>query len=79
MLGQRGAYTRRRGLDKEANKALLLQHIRENTDKGTKMADLLQVLPSHSRQQVKSLIQKLKSEGLIINQGTTSAGALVFG
>ena len=73
MLGQRGAYTRRRGLDREANKALLLQHIRENTDKGTKMADLLQVLPSHSRQQVKSLIQKLKSEGLIINQGTTSA------
>jgi hypothetical protein len=50
--GKSGIYTRKRGLDRNTNKELLLKHIRANRTEGARLADLLQVLPSHSENQV---------------------------
>lgn len=62
FMGQRGTYTRRRGLDRETNKALLLRHIQDNAAEGSPLADLQQVVPSLSRDQVQYLLQKLRDE-----------------
>lgn len=71
FLGQKGAYTRKRGLDKETNKALLLKHLSDSAVDGCALGELLQVLPSHSRDQVQRLLQELKVEGRIQNTGRT--------
>lgn len=71
--GQKGVYTRKRGLDREANKALLLRHIAENASTGSKLDEFLQVLPALSRHQVQTLVRELKQAGLVLNQGTTNA------
>lgn len=77
FLGQRGAYTRRRGLDRDTNKALLLKHIRAHNADGTPMTDLLQLLPALSRRQVQALLQDLKKAGAVEVRGQTR-GALWF-
>jgi ATP-dependent DNA helicase RecG len=61
-LGKGGSYTRQRGLDRETNKALLIRHIRENSAAGSALPELQQVLPALSLDQVKKLLQELKSE-----------------
>lgn len=68
-LGQRGAYTRERGLDHETNKALLLQHIRESDADGCQLGELRQVLPALSGPQVQGLLQELRAEGRIRVEG----------
>lgn len=73
LSGQSGIYTRRRGLDKETNKELLLRHIRENAKTGSKLSDLCQVLPSLSKSQVQKLAKELKVQGLIDLRGKTKA------
>ncbi|MFQ5544240.1 MAG: ATP-binding protein, partial [Nitrospiria bacterium] len=45
MVDEKGAYTRKKGLDRETNKALLLKHIKENRECGSRLKELLQVLP----------------------------------
>jgi ATP-dependent DNA helicase RecG len=74
FLGQQGAYTRRKGLDRETNKALLCKHIEENREKGSPFRELEQVLPALSRNQVQKLLQELKAEGRIQLTGTRKAG-----
>ena len=69
QIGQRGAYTRKRGLDKETNKALLLKHIKDCGQEGSPVSELMQVLPACSRRQVEWLLQKLKDDGRIEAQG----------
>jgi ATP-dependent DNA helicase RecG len=69
FLGQPGAYTRRRGLDKETNKALLLKHIRDSGAKGTALKELQQVLPALSESQVQKLLAALRAEGQIHGKG----------
>jgi len=71
--GQTGVYTRRRGLDKATNKELLLKHIKENADTGSKLSDLCQVLPALSRNQVHRLAKALNNDGLIEFKGKTKA------
>jgi len=44
-IGKAGGYTRKRGLDRETNKAHLLQHIKDSAETGTKLEELQQVLP----------------------------------
>ncbi len=73
FLGEKGVYTRKKGLDRETNKALLLKHIRDNDDEGSKLDELLQVLPSLSRDQVQRLLMELRSDGAAHNRGRTSA------
>jgi ATP-dependent DNA helicase RecG len=72
-LGKKGAYTRRRGLDKETNKALLLRHIEDSRDEGARFEELSQVLPSLSRRQIQGLMEELKGEERIHVVGKTKA------
>jgi ATP-dependent DNA helicase RecG len=62
-IGERGGYTRRRGLDRETSKELLHRHIRDHAKSGCPMADLQEVLPGHSRAQIKRLLDELRREG----------------
>lgn len=64
-LGKKGAYTRKRGLDHETNKELLLKHIRDNSKEGAPLADLCQVLPALSERSIQRLLHELRSEGKV--------------
>ena len=72
-IGKAGVYTRKRGLDRETNKALLLKHIQDNRKEGSQLKELVQVLPALSRSQVQKLLQALKIKGQIHKVGNTSA------
>ena len=73
FLEKKGVYTRKRGLDRETNKALLLEHIKENAREGSQLEELLQILPTLSRNQVQTLIRELKGDEIIHNVGRTKA------
>lgn len=64
FLGKGGVYTRRLGLDKETNKALLSKHIRDSRE-GVPFAELTQVLPSLPRSSIQRLLRELREEGKI--------------
>lgn len=61
--GQRGVYIRRRGLDREQNKALLLKHLQDAFPNGCAMNELQQVVPALSRAYIKRLLDELRREG----------------
>jgi len=69
-IGERGGYTRRRGLDREASKALLLRHLSDQGETGCPMAELQQVLPGQSRAQIKRLLDELRRDGYARLEGT---------
>ena len=73
FLGQKGVYTRKRGLDRETNKMLLLKHIVDNRKTGCQLREMNQVLPALSRTAVQSLLRDLKGSGIIHNTGRTKA------
>jgi ATP-dependent DNA helicase RecG len=73
MAEKRGVYTRKRGLDRATNKQLLLKHIKENAEEGSRLRDLLQVLPGLTRPQVQTLLRELYAEGLAHCIGKTIA------
>jgi len=73
MVDEKGAYTRKKGLDRETNKALLLKHIKENKGSGSRLKELMQVLPALTMPQVQTLLRELKSEGDIHKVGRTRA------
>lgn len=77
MTGRRGVYTRKRGLDRETQKALLLKHIRDNEASGSKLAEFCEVLPGHNRSQIQVFLRELRREGKIRLTGAT-AGARWF-
>ena len=62
-IGQPGVYTRKRGLDHETNKELLVKHLREAGKAGSPMAQLHQVLPQLTRPRVLGLLKELQVEG----------------
>jgi len=62
MAGKQGVYTRRRGLDDETHKELLLKHLRENPA-GSALAELHQILPQLSRRKVQTLLRELRKGG----------------
>lgn len=73
LSGRQGSYTRRRGLDRNANKALLLRHITDNAAAGTRLEELQDVLPALSRHQIQTLLRELKRERAVTNRGITKA------
>ena len=75
-VGKPGVHTRIRGLDRETNKALILKHIQSNGVKGTPFKEFFQVLPSHSRGQIQTLLRELKKSDCIVVTGKTSAARL---
>lgn len=72
-LGKKGTYTRKRGLDRQTNKQLLLRHIEDNEEDGTRFEELAQVLPELSRDSIQGLMKELKKEERIHNIGRTNA------
>jgi len=73
FVGRAGAYTRRKGLDRETNKSLLARHIDDSTSTGATLAELQEVLPGLSRDQVQTLLRELKREGRVEVHGVTKA------
>jgi ATP-dependent DNA helicase RecG len=71
FLGKKGVYTRKRGLDRDTNKELLQKHIQENRVEGSRLRDLMDVLPSLTRSQVQGLLRTLKKEGRAHSVGPT--------
>lgn len=64
-LGARGTYTRKRGLDHDTNKALLVKHLKEQGDAGAPLNEFRQVLPALPTKSVQKLLEELRSEGQI--------------
>ena len=60
--GKSGEYTRKRGLDRDTNKELLLKHISRSGNFGAPISELQQVLPALSRGQIKTLLNCLREE-----------------
>jgi ATP-dependent DNA helicase RecG len=77
VIGKKGVYTRKKGLDRETNKQLLLKHIRDNAGDGTRMEELHQILPSHSRSQIQVLLRELRKNELIYCVGLKKSCAMV--
>lgn len=73
FLGKSGTYTRRKGLDRETNKALLLKHIGDSEPVGAVLGEMQEVLPNLSRNQVQNLLRELKKDGQAEVRGTTRA------
>ena len=71
-LGSKGVYTRKKGLDRGTNKALLLKHIQDNAASGAQMKEFRQVLPALSRSQIQVLLRELRAEGLVHKVGVTN-------
>lgn len=69
--GRQGSYTRKKGLDRNTNKELLMKHIVDNAGTGAVMKDLCQVLPGLSRSQVRTLVKEMKQEGRVRVEGIT--------
>ena len=63
--GQRGVYTRQKGLDREQNKALLLKHLRDALPEGCAITELHQVVPALSRSHLKRLLDELRRDGKV--------------
>ena len=72
-LGAKGVRTRKKGLDRETNKALLVRHIQDNQTTGSKMEELRQVLPAHSRSQIQVLLRELVKQEAVHVHGATRA------
>jgi ATP-dependent DNA helicase RecG len=71
MTERKGVYTRKRGLDRATNKELLLKHIKENVTEGSRLRDLLQVLPGQTRFQVQKLLREMQAAGSVYCVGST--------
>lgn len=67
----KGVYTRKLGLDRDTNKALLVRHIDRNNVAGGRMAEIQQVLPSLSRSEIQVQVRDLAADQAIHKQGIT--------
>jgi ATP-dependent DNA helicase RecG len=69
FVGRKGVYTRKRGLDRNTNKELLLKHVFDNQEQGCAFNEFLQVLPNVSISYIQGLLRELKAEGKIALTG----------
>lgn len=69
-LGAKGTHTRKRGLDRETNKALLVTHLSRQRERGAPLSELRQVLPALPESAVQDLLHELRTEGKLVLQGT---------
>lgn len=68
-LGAKGTHTRKKGLDHETNKALLLKHLSSQGQEGAPLAELRQVLPALPSSAVQSLMNEMRKEGSVFLDG----------
>jgi len=64
-MGSPGSYTRKRGLDHETNKALLLKHLTDRGEAGSPISELKDVLPAQSRTHIRRMLSELRDEGAV--------------
>ncbi|ELP32914.1 ATP-binding protein [Rhodopirellula baltica] len=69
FVGKAADYTRRKGLDREHNLALLKKHIDESGAAGASLDELGQVLPSLPKNEVHNLLRILKYRNVADTQG----------
>lgn len=74
LAGHPASYTRKKGLNRATQRALLLQHITEWQANGATLGELCELLPELSRAQVQYLLSELKDEGRIRMEGRTRSG-----
>ncbi|MEZ7892777.1 MAG: ATP-binding protein [Candidatus Wallbacteria bacterium] len=72
IAGKTGVYTRKKGLDRDMCKALILKHVMNNKKTGSKLCQFLDVLPGYSRGQIQTILRELRNEGKIRLAGNTS-------
>ena len=72
-IGKSGVHTRKKGLDRETNKELLVRHIRQSEPEGARMEEFLQVLPAYNRRMIQTLLSSLVDEKKIVRKGITNA------
>lgn len=73
FAGHRGAYTRKRGLDRRTNKALIMAHLEHHSGKGT-IQEFEEALPDLNRNQIHSLLKELKAEAKVQYVGPRRGG-----
>jgi ATP-dependent DNA helicase RecG len=71
MVGRPGEYTRKRGLDRDTNKALIFDHLKRNRKAGSPLSDLQDVLPGLSTKQIQHLLAEMKQDGQVHVIGMT--------
>ena len=71
---EEGVYTRKKGLDRQTNKELLIKHIKESGPFGARLEELRQVLPQLDRGHVQSLLRELATDKRVHSHGRTRAG-----
>jgi ATP-dependent DNA helicase RecG len=76
FIGERGVYTRKKGLDTEEKKALIIKHLKEHGE-GT-IGEFEQVLPSLSRNQIHGLLRNLRNEGKVKAMGRSKGAYWVL-
>ena len=73
VAGKSGVHTRKKGLDRETNKELIVRHIKSCGSNGAKFSELQQVLPNLSRNELQVLIRELRKESRVYCAGKTNA------
>ena len=68
-LGASGTHTRKKGLDHETNKALLIKHLTKQQAQGAPLAELRQVLPALPSSAIQALLHELRDEKLVTLEG----------
>ena len=71
FLGEVGTYTRRRGLDRDTNKELLVQHVKRRRKKGCQLSELALVLPDVAKRTIQTWLSELREEGRVRCVGRT--------
>lgn len=69
-IGAKGTYTRKRGLNRATNKALLERHLSDQGQAGSPLSELRQVLPAESGRAIQALLAELRKEGHVSLKGT---------
>jgi ATP-dependent DNA helicase RecG len=64
-------HTRHVKLDRDSNKSVMYNLIKNNGDRGTTLNELQRLLPSHSRNQLQFLLREMRDENSIYLEGKT--------
>lgn len=72
-VGAKGTHTRKRGLDYDTKKALLLKHLNVQGAEGAPMAELRQVLPADSDDSVLRMLTEMRTAGEVTLRGQRRA------
>jgi ATP-dependent DNA helicase RecG len=78
-VGRPGEYTRLKGLDRDTNKELILKHLEQTGKPGAPLSELWQVLPHLSRDQIRTIVKRLRQDGKIHSKGKTKSSRWFIG